>query len=547
MALQRFTESFSISKGDIKEYPIQEQEGISLKESADGKEYSCIARYRVPISKINDPMNKNLNGRVYNRDLWENVSKNQKHIWEGCIGLADHPGDDSEGSVKDVFAVWHNLGLNESTRIVEADLHLVGPFGKLAEEVIQAGGKLGFSSSGFGELLEDGETVNPSSYMLERVSDWVLTPSQEVYGTKDMKKESTTNSIKEKKENIMAADTPNTQSKVSKLEERKFRRDVENFLKEAIDIQDPKARLIGLKEIHSYFEEGLNTDLKEKVEAEIAKTEGSIDTILKEHVKLAETFGIDNVEALKEGVAKIATDKKVADSQTRDWKKVSGSLQETIKDLKKTLESYPTPEAYESALAFNRRIRLNFIEQKNALRQQAVELEKQLEGQIAVGAKLKELVEATRAEKMLEGKKVIKLRMELKEALEAKVAAETKLKESQERISTLKRKYESAPTSLVKPRTSMPVEFTEKKEVEAYFNDLTSRHGKVMNNFKARFLGMKTLQEAMMLYTKILPTISEVKVLPGNVSTKERLQYLKETTGRSIVQDKGLKLPEGWD
>ena len=544
MGLQRFTEAYSISKEDIIPYPVQEATAEPLQESIQGKEYNCISRYRVPVSKINTTESKNLNGRVYGRSLWENVIRGQKQVWEGCVGLADHPSDNSDGSVRDIFAVWHNLSLNESKGIVEADIHLIGPYGKLAEEVIQAGGKLGFSSSGFGELMEDGSTVNPSTYMLERISDWVLTPSQEVYGTKDMKlkTENTTNSIKEKKENQMAESTT---PKVSKLEERKFRKDVETFLTEAIAIKDPKERLAGLKEIHTYFDEGVAQDLKESVDKEIEKTEAQIDSILKEHVKLVDTFGVDSTEGLKEGIARVVVDKRTADSQSRDWKKVSESLQAKIKQLQESLEKNPSPENYETAISFNRRIRMSFLEKKRALQEQAQTLQDQIEGQKAVAAKLTELAKLSIQSKKLMEKKVAELMKSLQESKKETADSKTLLTEAYKKMERMTVKYESAPKVETRKKT-MPVEFTEKKEVDAYWKDIYSRHGKDILPLKERVLVCKTLREAMQLYTNFLPRMQEVAVLPGNVSKVDRLKYLKETTGRTIVEKKSLNLPEGW-
>ena len=544
MGLQRFTEAYSISKEDIIPYPVQEATAEPLQESIQGKEYNCISRYRVPVSKINTTESKNLNGRVYGRSLWENVIRGQKQVWEGCVGLADHPSDNSDGSVRDIFAVWHNLSLNESKGIVEADIHLIGPYGKLAEEVIQAGGKLGFSSSGFGELMEDGSTVNPSTYMLERISDWVLTPSQEVYGTKDMKlkTENTTNSIKEKKENQMAESTT---PKVSKLEERKFRKDVETFLTEAIAIKDPKERLAGLKEIHTYFDEGVAQDLKESVDKEIEKTEAQIDSILKEHVKLVDTFGVDSTEGLKEGIARVVVDKRTADSQSRDWKKVSESLQAKIKQLQESLEKNPSPENYETAISFNRRIRMSFLEKKRALQEQAQTLQDQIEGQKAVAAKLTELAKLSIQSKKLMEKKVAELMKSLQESKKETADSKTLLTEAYKKMERMTVKYESAPKVETRKKT-MPVEFTEKKEVDAYWKDIYSRHGKDILPLKERVLVCKTLREAMQLYTNFLPKMQEVAVLPGNVSKVDRLKYLKETTGRTIVEKKSLNLPEGW-
>ncbi len=548
MSLMRLTESLEVCREDIVAMPLQE--GVtSLTEEVQGRKFECHAVYRVPVSKINDLQHLNLNGRAYTEELWDNVARNQKHIWEGCVGLADHPENDSEGSVRDIFAVWHNLSVNKSKGIVEADLHLVGPYGKLAEEVIAAGGKLGFSSSGFGELKEDGKTVDPKTYMLERVSDWVLTPSQEVFGTRDMKikTESTTNSITEKKENSMADTIATSKVKVSKLEEKLFRKNIESSLEEANQIKDPQAKLNELREIRTYFEEYEAADLLEKVDASIKLTEDAISNIVQNHIKMEETFGLAKEEDLRKSLSRIAESKKVTEARARDWKKVSETLQSKIQGLQKTLSSYPTPESYEESLAFNRKLRISFIEQKKALKEGMAQLEKQLEGQNEVNAAMKALAEKAINEKKLVEAKLAETQKALQEAKAQTALVNKKLDESRAAMEKLVIKYESAPSPQLRKSSSMPVQFTEKSEVDKYWKDLSTRHGEDIAPYKNRIIGCKTLQEAMMVYTRILPSIKEVKILPGNIPEKARLDYIQEATGRKVAAErKSPKLPKGW-
>lgn len=151
---------------------------VHLVESKQGEKFKAVGIVqKVPVSKFTE----NLNNRVYPKRLWEKVQKEGSA--EGTLCLADHPSDDTDGSVKDIVGVWRNFRVNESN--CTADLYLIGKHGKQFLEVLQAGGKCGLSSVGFGELLEDEKTVNPDTYELVRVSDWVLTPSQGVYAETD--------------------------------------------------------------------------------------------------------------------------------------------------------------------------------------------------------------------------------------------------------------------------------------------------------------------------------------------------------------------------
>lgn len=150
----------------------------ALVESSNGNQYKSLAIVRnIPVTKFTE----NANGRIYPKQLWENVVRNK--LAEGTYCLADHPVGDSDGSVKDIVGVWRNFRLKEDKGV--ADLYLVGKLGQHFLETLEAGGANGLSSVGFGELQEDEKTVDPESYELLRLSDWVLNPSQGVFAKSD--------------------------------------------------------------------------------------------------------------------------------------------------------------------------------------------------------------------------------------------------------------------------------------------------------------------------------------------------------------------------
>lgn len=153
--------------------------------------------WQFPISKINTKEEPNLNGRVYGLDLWKNVIENQKEIWKGGTGLANHPADDDDGDFMNQSIVWLDAFIDEEAGIVYGIGSFVGLGGDLALQIIARGGRIGFSSSGYGDFLADGITVDPNDYEIERLADLVLNPSQGVYGDhKDLvygKKESKEN------------------------------------------------------------------------------------------------------------------------------------------------------------------------------------------------------------------------------------------------------------------------------------------------------------------------------------------------------------------
>lgn len=136
--------------------------------------------YKFPISKVNTIQEKNINGRVYTDALWENVLTNQRSAWQYNTGLTDHPEDD--GHFMDQGIVWLE-GIKENG-IVYGIGALVGEARKLAEEIMSVGGKIGFSTAGYGEVLDEG-VVDPDTYEIERFADLVLNPSQGVFGNSE--------------------------------------------------------------------------------------------------------------------------------------------------------------------------------------------------------------------------------------------------------------------------------------------------------------------------------------------------------------------------
>ena len=142
--------------------------------------YDDYKVWTVPISRFG---NLCANKRRYSDKLWENVINNQKHLWKGIPGLCDHPKDpDDAGELKYACIVWLDLAIDYANKLIWGTGIFVGPLGRLLQEIIEVGGRVGFSSSGFGEKIPGTDDVNPDTYEIERVADVVINPSQSVYG-----------------------------------------------------------------------------------------------------------------------------------------------------------------------------------------------------------------------------------------------------------------------------------------------------------------------------------------------------------------------------
>lgn len=263
--------------------------------------------YRVPVARINPPGTVNGNHRRYPAKLWENVMNNQEDAWKGLCGLADHPTDDADpGSFKNSSIVWLGMDIDKENNLVYGIGTFVGPYGHLAQEIIDAGGRVGFSSSGFGELEADGETVNPDTYQIERLADVVLNPSQSVYGVINnetnlgnieyTKKTVVNESVEIPTENRIQENTHmdaenGVKSALQKAEEKELRRLVNKYLKENLEIINPCKQLEDLQTIMGYIKEGQLTDLEADVETRLAEAQKKIEEAVERdtNAKMKET------------------------------------------------------------------------------------------------------------------------------------------------------------------------------------------------------------------------------------------------------------------
>lgn len=348
--LTRFVESGIADNKMLKKASILElKESLSrcvkkLRESLDSE---ASEGWWVPISFYNKV---NGNNRNYNRQLWENVVNNQKDIYVGSPMLTDHPEGDSDGNPRDICGVWLDAKIDppssDGSGLVWG---LLVPSGRLGDDLkdhIKHGLKVGTSSSGFGKLLNDGITVDPDSYQIERLADFVLNPSQGTFFSYDesddyIKDNSIRESIKNTqeskfKENIVK------DSKIAKLEEKKFRRDMESFLESADNIKDPQEKLEEFKEIRSYLEDGACPDLREKIEEKVAAQEKLIKDMLNDSTEYREKFGIESPKDLEEKLTQLVEDTRVIESESENWKSIAEKLQEKYSKVKEDLENRPT-------------------------------------------------------------------------------------------------------------------------------------------------------------------------------------------------------------
>lgn len=309
--------------------------------------------YRVPVGRWD---NVNGNRRVYTKKLWENVMINQQDAWKGLCGLADHPtADNDPGSIKNSSIVWLGMELDDAEKIVYGIGTFVGALGHMFQEIIDAGGRVGFSSSGFGEIMPDGQTVNPDTYQIERLADVVLNPSQDVYGVTEDEAQGLGNIEYTKQQAVIEESAGNTNLKestnmengksiLSKVEEKAFRNYVKAFIEDTNNMKSPNEQLKELQNINEMFEEGVAPDLKAQLEEKIAEKKAELENLIESAIAMKEELGVDSLEDITEGTKKVIEEGTALAEQVENYKSIIEGMtarnQELSEKVAQLEESY---------------------------------------------------------------------------------------------------------------------------------------------------------------------------------------------------------------
>jgi hypothetical protein len=585
MALQHLVESYIPKLGDafkVERRPITESDISKLSSerlSESTKLYlekNSVATlngktvWKVPISRYD---NENANGRVYEKRLWDRVIQEQAEAYQGNTGLADHPLSESDGEFKSAAVVWLNIGLDESTKTVWGECIFVGDHGRLAEEIMEAGGRVGFSSSGFGELDESrAKYVRWDTYQLERPADIVLNPSQKVFGKAGMKvtKEST-NNLKESDESMndksedscTCGKTPCTckdkkddkkqetvmSIKLDKYSVRKFNEDFDRYFNSALAEKDLPKRLSELEDILSYFDETSEDPRIAKINEAIDKTNEAIAKAIREHTKFAEDFGIEDTEALKESVKTLAQNTEYYERTADEWRKIAEGLQDKVQKLMAVLETRPTVEAYKVATTFSENLKKTFLRKEAMLLAKISQLENTINKHMKIEEKLVTDLKDHDATIVGLNKKIGQY-VEYTKGLKAKITefAQAKAEEAVK----IQEKADRATRINIQPSGHMKTKFegfNESSDVSEYYADLVARHGADITPYEEDIKSCKTLREAMMVYTKALSRlgVSNTFKVTEALEPEDRKALIESQTNSHIrTKRNALNLPDGW-
>ena len=568
-----------------------------LREAGAGNERKL---WKFPVSRFG---NKNGNGRIYPRKLWENVIENQRDVWQGGCGLADHPvEDDDPGEFKTSAIVWLDMMIDDANKLIWAIGTFVGEYGRLAQEIIEAGGRVGFSSSGFGELDPfDKTTINADTYQIERVADIVTNPSQSVFGdignahentnieySKQSIVESKSPKSKILKENTnMAAvnavenkdklqegiQAPAVKPEMSKMEKAIILKYVENLTSEAEKIKNPAERLKETNKILEMVEESGDEELKEKVTESLIEARNDLTKMIESAVAVQSELG--DLSTLAENVKDVTKQGVLLNEQVKDYESLCHALEEKTqalfnenKALKAKLElkesaikskslknnvsiikAYEKNDKMVEALtrvesAFNK---LQENNRKLSVTNTRLEAEN---GKLTTAlreseAKLKDKLRLNESKKINDMEITINLLKEQVGRLQLKnkaLNASLKAKEKEFREFKEDQKMENHIEPKFESYVTDQLNFRENRgiEVEKYWNDLCNQYGEAkMKPFEKSIRGAKTYREAFNNFIKNLSKIEESAAEYEKARISESIGNLKAR--KEYLEEAGME------
>ncbi len=158
---------------------IEKAEMRRASEKVAESQNSGKAHWECDIWKLGE---ENLNGRIYTDKLAERLVKEQPvtivndgHFCDYCNGQ----------EYENAKAVASNVRIENG--YLKCDLSFLeseSAYEKKLEELAGKGVAIGVSSVGYGEYEDDGKTINPETYMVVRLVDFVTMPAGEVYANK---------------------------------------------------------------------------------------------------------------------------------------------------------------------------------------------------------------------------------------------------------------------------------------------------------------------------------------------------------------------------
>lgn len=346
---------------EIKETKLALNESNHIVEY-DGKRYEARGAILVPVWRLDQ---KNLNGRIYGRDLAEKVIANNL----ATVCLADHPKE--EGSVKDIMAVAKNPRIMGD--IMYAECYFVDDdFAKKVNRIVELGSAVGVSSSAFGDVDAQGR-VMAEGFELERYFDFVLNPSYQVFidksvlsgknvlefeeGEEEMEIEITESAKQEEPKTVLKENIVD-KAETQKLREKNIESRIKRMFESAKSAETVAEKVSKYKEILEYCSKTEGTDkyvdevdaALEEIEAEanelqsnyedmetavveVAKQTVEQEMVAQESAKKAKK-AIAEKAAFEEGLLVVANEVVIQEAEVKKLKKKLAFSEKFLNDAK---------------------------------------------------------------------------------------------------------------------------------------------------------------------------------------------------------------------
>lgn len=345
MALTKLTEDFelNVDTGYKKKTFLNESDNIVIYEDT---EYKARAIYEFNVWEL-DKLNGN--GRKYTTALAEKVVKEQRPI----LGYTNH---NAKVDVRNQYAVLRNWRISEGW--LKCDAYLIGKFGGEMLETLEAGGPVGVSTTGNGEVKE--QEVVTETYLLESL-DWVDRPSNRAYHTGENRKESQEDSSTQKVTESANSEKDIEVPGIEKATIKNFTKNMAGWIQDALEItslEEKEKSLTDLKDLFYYktdkslkFGESLYT----QIDNELNKIQEQKDIIFQEGKRAKElkddksTLVAELTE--KETIIKNLTDK-IEDltEKNKELDKTVVDLSEAVTNLGKENNENVPKNIYDSVL-----------------------------------------------------------------------------------------------------------------------------------------------------------------------------------------------------
>lgn len=541
----------------------------------ENSNYSILSAYIIPIWKLDK---KNQNGRIYPYALGEKIC-NQNPI---TTVLDGHPSGNNDILISEIIAIAKNPFI-ENTKdgpIMFAEVYIVDEgYDKKISRMLNLGGNLEQSSSGFGELDNDNYVIS-ETYNIERLCDLLVSDSSyEVSFSKE--NEMTMNPTNEKKEvktskksntnyiveqqNIVEdkANTIIKENKYMTFEDMKIKKDIKKYLKEAKTLTNLNERLVDLNEIEDFFGSISEIDpeiarLKEDVGKEIANTQKELCD-LEEKSKELEEANSKTLVTLDEANSKI----KELEESVKDKEEKLGRA---VKEMDLSKETYNNLKEMYTSIKANKVGAEEYAKLKESLEESEAKLAiaiKELDSLKEADEDPKEDVDVDNdkePEKAKADKKEVEpeidpemkeetdpedkeddeedseakddkedddSEMDDEEKEEKKSKKESTSKDKRVYIKGLKEK--SSKFSYKRKHESANIE-RQSSKVEAYVQDIYRRHDNEMNeSFKKALADCTNLNEAQSIYFKFRPSLKSIKeTIDAKVDTFKSLKEKEE-------------------